>query len=410
MTKLSMEANLLTGGEAPRLYPLPAGREPRTALYKLVVGVDLRCLLDSRGSGVATYAKLMLQSLRNENDKNFRLIAFTSGFSPAPDLSSLLPVDGRHRHFCFPNRILNLAMSIAKWPSVKRCFGEATIVWQPNPLFIPSIKVPLFVTVHDISFIRFPQFFLPHTRAWYLRWVRHWLKMAPPNAHLIVDSEYVKNDILSLFPQWQNRLAVFMPPIPTGQIQTSIDLKNSYGLDRPFILGLGTIEPRKNIASLVVAYKYFARRYPEFDLVLIGHYRHQDRRALLRLAGNFHSRLKFLGYVPYPHREEILSKAFCLVYPSYYEGFGYPPLEAMSHGVPVVASAVSSLPEILGSAAMFIDPYRGAEEIAVALDILAHDREVYKKLQVAGLSRVNELRERFTLQPLLSLWRNFVSA
>lgn len=375
---------------------------------KLVVGVDLRCLLDPSGSGVATYTKLMLQSFCNKDDKNFKWVAFTSGFSPAPDLSSWLPVDSTHRHLRFPNRILNIAMSIAKWPSVKKCFGEAAIVWQPNPLFIPSVKVPLFVTVHDISFIHFPQFFLPHTRVWYLQWVRHWLKIAPPNAHLIVDSEYVKNDILSLFPRWQGRLTVLMPPIPMKhtQTQTLIDLKNNYDLDRPFILGLGTIEPRKNIAALVVAYKYFTERHPEFDLALVGHYRPRDRLALLRLAGNFHSRLRFLGYVPYLHREEIINKAFCLVYPSYYEGFGYPPLEAIAHGVPVVAGAVSSLPEILGSAAMFIDPYRGAEEIAAALDILTNDREVYKKLQAAGLARVRELHERFSLRPLLSLWRN----
>ena len=195
-----------------------------------------------------------------------------------------------------------------------------------------------------------------------------------------------------------------MPP-ELNDDDEAAHIKNIYGLERPFILGLGTIEPRKNINSLILAYQNFVKYYPDFDLVLAGHCQRSAKSAIFGMINESSARLHLLGYIPAKHKEAIYRAAFCLVYPSYFEGFGYPPLEAMSGGTPVIASAVTSLPEVLGAGAIFIDPYRGAEEITAALQTLASDSSVYRHYQEAGKERAAFLRRQFTLAPLFNLWR-----
>ena len=373
---------------------------------QLVVGVDLRCLQDRFGSGVATYTRLMLRAIKESPDHGFQWQIFTSGAKRPPDFSAILP-DCHYRHLSIPNKILNVTMAALNRPRVNYCFPGADLIWQPNPLFLSSSNLPLFVTMHDISFVHFPQFFSPRTRLWYLKWVRRWLEHAPSNAHLLAVSRHTRDDILNHFPKWQGRVTIAPPPLPPelNDDDEAAHIKNIYGLERPFILGLGTIEPRKNINSLILAYQNFVKYYPDFDLVLAGHCQRSAKSAIFGMINESSARLHLLGYIPAKHKEAIYRAAFCLVYPSYFEGFGYPPLEAMSGGTPVIASAVTSLPEVLGAGAIFIDPYRGAEEITAALQTLASDSSVYRHYQEAGKERAAFLRRQFTLAPLFNLWR-----
>lgn len=372
---------------------------------EISVGVDLRCLQDRFGSGVATYTRLMLKALKELNPPGWQWQVFTSGIKRPPDFSALLP-DCRHRHLTIPNKVLNVSMAAFNWPRADYCFPGADIIWQPNPLFLSSSKLPLFVTIHDLSFIHFPQFFLPRTRLWYLNWVRHWLTRAPANAHLIAVSKHTKDDLIEHFPKWQGRVTIVSPPPPPEpSSHEAVHIEKIYGLSRPFILSFGTIEPRKNIESLIMAYQIFAKRYPDFDLVLGGQYSRRAKSLILSMIKEHAARLHLLGYLSPEHKEAVFRSAFCLVYPSYFEGYGYPPLEAMSCGTPVITSTVSSLPEILGAGAIFIDPYRGSEEIAAALMMLADDASMRHHYQQVGQERVAYLREHFTLEPLLNLWQ-----
>jgi glycosyltransferase involved in cell wall biosynthesis len=170
-------------------------------------------------------------------------------------------------------------------------------------------------------------------------------------------------------------------------------------------LSVSTIEPRKNTAALLRAYQQFSARRPGYDLVLLGNPAWPLPADWRRAPG-----VRVLGYLSEADREALYASAWCLVYPSYYEGFGYPPLEAMAWGVPVIAGAVSALPEVLREAAVFIDPYRAVEEVAAALELLSDDAALHQRYREAGRALVATRRREFSLQPLLELWRSAASA
>ena len=161
---------------------------------------------------------------------------------------------------------------------------------------------------------------------------------------------------------------------------------------RPYVLYLGTIEPRKNLVRLVEAMESIWSRRPDFpDLVLAGGSGWGMRGFSARVASSGHARrIRRLGWVTPPKALALLSGARLLAYPSLYEGFGFPPLEAMAAGTVVVASSSSSLPEVLGDAALLPDP-EDSSAIAAALEKAEGDEEWRRDARARGLARAAEL-------------------
>lgn len=255
-----------------------------------------------------------------------------------------------------------------------RLWTHVRLSWEvrrhpPDLLFIPAHVLPLLhparsvVTVHDLGFRYFPQTH-PRLDRWYLEWSTAYHASAA--AHLLADSEATKGDLVAAYGIPQNRITVIHPGRDESlrrvhDPEAIAEVKDRYGITGDYILHVGTLHPRKNLSRLVEAFASLPRRLgpdaPQWTLVLTGQkgwlYRPLvDRVTALGLEG----RVVFTDYVRHADLSALLSGARCFAYPSLYEGFGFPVLEAMACGTPVICSDTSSLPEVAGQAALTMDP------------------------------------------------------
>jgi len=243
------------------------------------------------------------------------------------------------------------------------------------------------VTVHDVSFLRHAEWFRPGRAAYYRLAVRRSVGLA---SRVIADSEATARDLMELAGVSRDRIDVV--PLGVDAAYRPADLaecdrvRARYALPARFFLYVGTIEPRKNLARLVDAWSRIAESC-DADLVLAG--REGWRMAALREAmarSPRRNRIHLPGFVRHEDLPGMLGAAQIFVWPSLYEGFGLPPLEAMACGVPVITSNTSSLPEVVADAAITVDPY-DVEALAQAMAQLAQDRAMRDTLRQRGLQR-----------------------
>jgi len=260
---------------------------------------------------------------------------------------------------------------------------------KANLLFSPLPEAPInspcrfVVMVHDLIPLRFPSFTSPLTH-YFRYYVPQVLQQAK---HIICNSQATAKDITEYYQ------------IPADKI-TSIPLAYDHHHFRPiqdnkpehpYFLYLGRPNPYKNLPRLIAAFAQLPPDLSDYRLWIAGSF---DRRYTPNLQQQAQElavsdRIKFLDYIPYDHLPKVITQATALVFPSLWEGFGLPVLEAMACGTPVITSNLSSLPEVTATAAILIDPYR-VEALADALKIIAQDRQLHSKLSHLGKKRANE--------------------
>jgi glycosyltransferase involved in cell wall biosynthesis len=260
-------------------------------------------------------------------------------------------------------------------------------------------RSPVMVTVHDLSPFLFPGLFRPARRAYQQRMTRWSVQRA---AHVIADSESTRADLVALLDVTPERVTAIplgvdeaMRPVTDAAVLG--EFRRRQGLDRPYVLFVGTLEPRKNVLMLIDAFALLrARTSCSHRLVVAGgkgwYYEaifEQVERLGLRDA------VLFPGFVPDAELSLWYSAADVFVYPSLYEGFGLPPLEAMACGVPVIVSRSSSLPEAVGEAGVLVDPH-DPEALAQEMGALLADKERRVALIERGLARAAQLTWRAT--------------
>ena len=268
---------------------------------------------------------------------------------------------------------------------------RADLFHAPHYVLPPLIGCRSVVTIHDCIHLRFPQY-LP-SRVGYA-YARASLWAATHKAQRILTvSEASKRDILRYFRIPEQKIDVipnaiderFNAPPSADEIER---VKERYQLNDPFVLYAGNIKPHKNLERLIEAFHMFRRPGLEHvKLLIIGDEISKYatlRRAVHRLK--LHKHVRFFGFVPHETLAVLYRLAAVFVFPSLYEGFGLPPLEAMASGAPVITSNVSSLPEVVGDAALLIDPYR-PESIAEAIGRVLTDDALRLQLKERGLIR-----------------------
>ncbi|MFL6211379.1 MAG: glycosyltransferase family 4 protein [Pyrinomonadaceae bacterium] len=255
----------------------------------------------------------------------------------------------------------------------------------------PLAPCPVVATIHDLSF--------EHLRTTFKR--RSWMQLrltvrrtARRAAQVIVPSEFTCNDIAATYHVAPERINVI--PLaaaahfaPAAAAETE-RVRRRYGLNEPYVLAVGSIQPRKNLARLVRAYSALRRARPHDKLpklVLVGKKAWLYDETLRAVAEcGLTQDVILTGYVPEADLPALYTAALCFAYPSYFEGFGLPPLEAMRCGAPVLAGNRTSLPEVVGDAGLLVDPF-DEQALAAGLVRLIDDPDLRTDLRVKGITR-----------------------
>ncbi len=274
----------------------------------------------------------------------------------------------------------------------KHFFGKkADITHFFNYIVPPAVHGKTVVTVHDMVYKAFPETVRARTK--YM--LDSGLKRSMKRADLIVtDSEFSKAEIIKYFPQHENKLRVVPCGVdlekfrPCETPERIPEVKKSLEIEGDYFLYLGTIEPRKNLERLIEAYHIFSQRVSDAPkLVLAGGkgWLYDSIFAKVKEL-KLDKQVIFTKYIPAEDMNPLMCGALAFVFPSIYEGFGMPPLEAMACGVPVLSSGEASLPEVTGDCAVICDAY-SAESIAEGLMKLCSDESLRADLSRRGLER-----------------------
>ncbi|HVS20269.1 MAG TPA: glycosyltransferase family 1 protein [Pyrinomonadaceae bacterium] len=259
----------------------------------------------------------------------------------------------------------------------------------------PFSPCPIVTTIHDLSFEHLPETFKRRSRAQLRLTVRRTTRKA---ALILTLSEFSRRDIIETYAVEPERVLVtpaaapphFKPVVDETELKKT---RETYGIDANYLLSLGSIQPRKNLTRLIEAFLWLrtarpASRLPQ--LVIAGKRGWLDREVFraAQQAGLKES-VKFIGYVPEEDLPALYSGAMCFVYPSYFEGFGLPVLEAMQCGAPVIAGNQTSLPEVAGDAALLFDPF-DTRALGDAIARVIDNPDYRAELRVKGLKRAAE--------------------
>jgi glycosyltransferase involved in cell wall biosynthesis len=275
------------------------------------------------------------------------------------------------------------------------------------PLICPA---PVIVTVHDVSFLEHPEYF-PPMRALQLRWsVRRTVEHA---ARVLTGSEFSRAAILRAYPRLDPDNVIVVPIAAAGGFRqisrehARMNVQQRFAAGWPFILSVGDLQPRKNQIGLIRAYARMIRENPQFPhhLLLAGKetWFAEKVRAAVRDSG-ISDRIHLAGFIEDDDLLQLYNACEFFIFPSYYEGFGLPPLEAMACGRAVASSNTSALPEVIDGAGILFDPYSEEQILRAMVDLIV-DTELRARMERLGQKRASYFTWHKTAQQTLAIYR-----
>lgn len=346
------------------------------------IGIDISRIATTTRTGTEHYTYEVLAAIARRDTVN----AYTLYCNQLPARLPPLGANMAVRCISLPRLWTHLRLS-----------GEV-IRYPPDVLFIPAHVLPLgaplvrrmrtVVTIHDLGYLRYPE---AHTRAQrlYLQLSTVWSARAA--SHLIAVSAATRDDLVSLIGVAPSRITIIHHGVAQRfrrPVDSAARARMIVGGDEPYFLYVGTVQPRKNLIRLIDA---FARASAQLGsapiLVIAGKRGWLSERIAQRAAElGIVERVRFIGYVADDDLPALYHESLAFIFPSLYEGFGMPVLEAMACGAPVLASNTSSLPEVAGCAALLVDP-RDTGAIAEGMVRLACDHALREELRQRGYQR-----------------------
>jgi glycosyltransferase involved in cell wall biosynthesis len=348
------------------------------------IAIDARKLHDF---GIGTYIRNVLQGLaRIDQQTEYVVLCRPADLELARELGpNFRAVEETARPYSLGEQVW-IPMALAR--------ERAHLVHEPHYVLPVATRCRAVVTIHDCIHLRFPQY-LPGRLAHLYARASMWRSAKKADCILTV-SEASKRDILHFFDVAPEKVTViynaiderFLGPPDAKRMEL---VRQRYQLDHPFVLYVGNIKPHKNLERLMAAFAQLRSAGDEdLRLVIIGD--ELSKYPPLRQAVHRHrleKYVRFFGFQPYDTLAAFYRLARVFVFPSLYEGFGLPPLEAMACGTPVVTSNVSSMPEVAGGAALLVDPHDPAS-IAAGLHRAATDQTLRVELMEKGLARARQ--------------------
>lgn len=373
------------------------------------IAIDIRHLSSKNPSGVGHYSRRLIEELAKlAPDDQF--ILFAAGRAktllnlPVFDFDNVTLVKKN-----IPNRLLYLLLKLPGGPKLESFLKEKPDVWFFPNLNIIKTNLPYALTVHDLSYKIYPEFFTQKTRLWHQ--VAKADKLSRASKAILAVSESTKRDLIEKLGIYDQKVTVTHLGVDaefnTAEKPQDKNYLATYKIRYPYFITLSTIEPRKNIESTIEAYSLWRDQSDENNpphLIIAGGRGWKSKAVDATVQSSKYAKdIHLIGYIDSRHRPALLRHAKALIFPSYYEGFGLPALEAMACGTPVITSFTGSMSEVVGDAAIMVDPYNVAD-IVQALETLP---SVADQLRRCGRERARQFSwqetARKTLQVLKSL-------
>ncbi|MBU0613175.1 glycosyltransferase family 4 protein [Patescibacteria group bacterium] len=362
------------------------------------IGIDCRNILNQKGevAGVGHYTYFLVKNILKTDKKNEYFLYFdykmankTKEFEQKNVQIKFFPFSQYKRYMPFSYSHMLISAVLIK--------DKLDVFHAPAyacPLTYPG-KIVL--TVHDLAIYRHPSWF-PSGQSFSTKiLVPKSIKKA---VRIIAVSKATKRDIMKLFKTPSDKVSVVYEGVvpqksigKTKSVSKTI-IQRKYKIGEKYLFFIGTIEPRKNLVALIKAYNSLLlknyKKFKDYDLVIAGKkgWKYEEIFKTIK-DQKFNYKIRFLNYVSQEHKVALMKNATCFVFPTLYEGFGLPIAEAMSMGVPVITSKVSSMPEVSGDAALLIDPNKIVDIEKALAKVLANKR-LREKMSKAGISQAKK--------------------
>jgi glycosyltransferase involved in cell wall biosynthesis len=276
---------------------------------------------------------------------------------------------------------------------VKRALKKYQIdlFFSPDGYACLSSSVPQIITIHDLNFEHYPQG-LPKTAS---RYLRHFFpKFAQKATKIITVSNYSKKDIVEKYKIHPEKISV----VWNGASESFKEIneaekketKNSYTSGNDYFLFVGSLHPRKNLKTLLKAFEiYRENKEKSLDLVIVGEELWKNNKSNITIKPELKNAIHFTGHLSLEKLVKITASATCLVYVPYFEGFGIPLVEAMKCGIPIITGNLTSLPEVIGDAGIFVNPF-DEKEIALKMEEISNNSKLRENLSLSSIERAKE--------------------
>ncbi len=374
------------------------------------IGIDYTPAYE-QGGGIGRYVRELVAALA-ELDSTTDYSLFVAGASaalasPITNNFSWKPTKVSPKWFARIWHRARIPLPVQLFVGAVDLFHATDFVLPPTLPVIPTV-----LTVHDLSFVHVPDSASPS--------LKKYLDIVVPRSvhaatHILADSEATRSDIISLYSVMPSKVTVLLSGVhaqftPVNRFDWLMTTRIKYSLsDFPYIIAVGTVQPRKNYARLIQALTILHARGVKIHLVISGGKGWLDNPIYETITQtHMEEFVHFIGFADDADLPALYSAATCLAFPSLYEGFGLPILEAMACGIPVLSSNISSLPEVAGDAAILVDPY-DVNAIADGLQQLIEDHQLRDILIKKGLSRVKEFTWQKSARQLLNLYQSLLA-
>ncbi|MEJ5310704.1 MAG: glycosyltransferase family 1 protein [Anaerolineae bacterium] len=358
------------------------------------IGIDASRALSDTPTGTEGYSYHLIRALLPQLTARYQTRLY---FRAAP------PADA------FPGAALRVIPFPRLWTHVRLAWEM--VCCAPDLLFVPAHVLPpvrpkrTLVTIHDLGYRYFPEAH-PRRQRLYLEWSTRWNVHVA--SHILADSCATRDALVREYGVAASKITVAYPgydsdlaPVRDAGILAAVQAR--YGIPGPYILFIGRLQPRKNLVRLIEAFAHLAPDRPDLSLVLAGPagWLAEPIRARVQALG-LEGRVIFPGYVAAGDKAALLSGALVFAYPSLYEGFGFPVLEAQACGVPLLTSNTSSLPEVAGDGGLLVDPL-DTSAIATGLARLLDDAMLRRTLIALGSANLRRFSWEAAARTVLSV-------
>lgn len=362
-------------------------------------------------AGIGRHALQLLKSLLSEDPENeYTLHGWSFGidFQQITDLQTRKTIRSVAR---IPGNLKRFYWNTLRAPNIETIIGDVDVFHSTDPLTPPTATAKRIATVHDLAYKKFPELFERRV----ISWDKHVVKSLGSADAIIVPSESTRGDLIEICSIDPSVIHVVRLPIDDlfeneADVNNRVDIREQFNLAKPYMLFVGTLEPRKNIITIVKAFELLhAESDPDIDLVLVGKKGWKYDEILQGIQTSvLKKRIHYLEYVRESDLVSLYRQAVFFVYPSLYEGYGFPILEAMASRLPVITSNNSSMSELSDGIAILVDPL-DVNELAEAMHLLVTNEVVRIELQQRGVYATRQISSKNVAKQMLDIYQSITT-